>query len=226
MRETFQRMPWNDTVEIARRYSDFPRLNAPAGLLFSLGSYLPVLLFGAMFSPSIAGFYAMADRLSRVPVAIVAESMRNVFFQRAAKIRERGDSLRRAFMLSTGGLVLLGAPPCAVLWFFGQEMITWLLGARWFEAGGYLEVMAPWLLVLWVAAPCHPTIIVLRKQRIWLYLEAVVTVVRLATFAVAHSLNADSMWTLQAFVAVTVIGNLALILIVMALTARPSNAQH
>ena len=56
--------------QIARKYSDFPKLNAPAGLVFSLGSRLPVLMFGIMFSPVSAGYYAMANRLAKKPMSI------------------------------------------------------------------------------------------------------------------------------------------------------------
>jgi O-antigen/teichoic acid export membrane protein len=41
--------------ELAREYSDFPKLNAPAGLIFSTGQNMPVLLFGIIYSPAVAG---------------------------------------------------------------------------------------------------------------------------------------------------------------------------
>jgi len=225
LRAAFRYIGWPRMREIARRYSDFPRLNAPASLLFSLGSYMPVLLFGVMFSPVVAGFYAMADRLSRVPISIVAESMRQVFFQRAARIHQSGRSLKSAFLLSTGGLALFGAVPCAVLWVYGQQLLTWVLGARWFEAGRYLEIIAPWLFILWVAAPCHPVIIVLRRQRFLLSLEAVLTLLRLGSFGLAYAVGAEPKWALQAFVSVTVLGNLVMILAVLALVSHAAPSQ-
>jgi len=216
----FQRIGWSEMREIARRYSDFPKLNAPAGLLFSMGHNLPVFLFGVLFSPVVAGFYAMADRLAEAPVHIIATSIRGVFLQKAASISQRGESLRKAFLLATGGLTLLGAIPFGVLWLFGQPILAWILGDRWFEAGSYIEIMAPWLFMIWVATPCHPVLIVLRQQHFWLSLQIALTLLRLAVFGIAYLIGAGPEWTLQAFVAVNVLGSLVTIAIVLALISR------
>lgn len=223
LRAAFQHIGWPKMWEIARRYSDFPRLNAPAGLLFATGQNLPVFLFGVLFSPAAAGFYAMADRLSQVPVSIIAISMRRVFLQKAATINQRGESLRRAFLLSTGGLALLGAAPFAVIWFFGQPLLGWVLGDRWFEAGNYIEIMAPWLFLVWVSAPCHPVLIVLREQHYWLSLQTALAVLRLSVFGLAYLVGSGPEWTLRAFVAVNVLGNIVTIFIVLALISRRAN---
>ena len=73
----------------------------------------------------------MADRLLQVSIGIVAGSIRPVFLQKAAAIRHGGRSLLRILLLSTGGIALLGAVAIACLWFFGQQVITWLHGECW-----------------------------------------------------------------------------------------------
>ncbi|MGI9234000.1 MAG: oligosaccharide flippase family protein [Woeseiaceae bacterium] len=220
LKAALQRMGWPAMKDTAQRYSDFPKLNAPAGLVFSTGQNLPVLLFGTMFSPSVAGLYAMANRLAQVPVAIVANSMRRVFLQKAATIIHDGRSLNRAFLLATGGLALLGILPILCLWFFGQELSTWLLGSRWTDAGRYLEIMAPWLFMLWIESPCNPVFVVLRKQKFWLSLQTVLTLLRLAAFGLAILMGSSPEWTLQAFVIASVAGNILTILTALALISR------
>ena len=216
----FRRIGWLTIRDTARRYSDFPKLNAPAVLLFSIGQNLPILLFGVMFSPVVAGYYAMADRLSHVPISIVATSTRQVFLQKAASIDQRGGGLGKAFLLSTGGLALIGAIPFTCVWLFGQTLLTWILGERWFEAGLYLEILAPWLFTLLVVAPCHPVLIVLREQRFWLFMQAVLTAVRLGSFGLSYLISAGPTWTLKAFVIVSVFGNLSIVLAVLKMISR------
>lgn len=222
LRATFRRIGWPKLRQIASRYSDFPKLNAPAGLLFSMGGNLPVLLFGVMFSPAIAGFYAMADRLSQVPLSIVANSARQVFLQKSATISQSGRSLQKAFLLATGALALFGIIPFICVWLYGQQIITWLLGERWSEAGLYIEIIAPWLFVLLVAAPCHPVLVVLREQKYWLSLEIAMISLRLGAFGIAYFMVEGPIWTLQAFTLVSVIGNLATILTAFMLISRRS----
>lgn len=218
LRSSVKQAGGNQFRELALRYSDFPRLNAPAGLAFSTGQNLPVLLFGAMFSPGIAGLYAMANRLTQVPVSIVSNSMRRVFLQKAAQITHQGRNLRRAYILSVTGLAVLAALPCAILWMFGQEICGFVLGDRWTDAGRYLEIMAPWLFALWVESPSNPVFVVLRKQKFWLSLQITLTVLRLAAFGVAYLLTFGPEQTLQAFVVASVLGNSATILTSIILT--------
>lgn len=210
-RATFSRIDLSETRRIASHYSDFPRLNAPAGLINALGQNLPVLLFGVMYAPAVAGFYAMANRLSQVPISIVANSVRRVFLQKAAAINNRNASLSKAFFLATGGLAVAGILPFGCLWFFGQPLLEWLLGERWHDAGRYLEIMAPWLLMLWITAPSNPVFVVLRKQHVWLTMQVWLTFLRLAAFGLAYVWSAGPEWALQAFVVATVAGNLVTI---------------
>lgn len=220
LRSMFRRMTWSQIRHIAAKYSDFPRLNAPAALLSAVAQQLPVLLLGVLFSPAIVGFYAMAMRLSHVPVEIVAKSVRRVFLQKAAEINNRGRSMRLAFLLSTGALALVGAIPLVVLWFFGEPLVTWLLGERWAQGGRFLEIVAPWLYMIWITAPSNSVFVVLRKQRAWLTLQATVTALRMATFGLAYALAAGPEWTVGAFVTATVIGNLIIIATAVLFIAR------
>lgn len=201
-------MEWPTAKEIAKRYSDFPIFNAPAGLVFSMGQNLPVLVFGSMFSPAVAGLYAMADRLCQVPVSIVATSVRRVFLQKAAEIENQGRTLRKAFLLSIGALFALGAAPFAILWAFGQPLAAWVLGDDWLAAGRFLEIIAPWLFMVWVSAPCNAIFVVLRKQKFWLSLTIAITIFRLSSFAIAYSVSATPEWTLQAFAIASILGNI------------------
>ncbi|MGH8168640.1 MAG: oligosaccharide flippase family protein, partial [Woeseiaceae bacterium] len=209
----FKPSTMSELRQIARQYSDFPLLNAPAALVFSFGQNLPVLLFGALYAPAVAGFYAMANRLSQAPMIVVASSMRRVFLQKAAAINNRGGSLRKAFLLTTIGLALLGIVPFGTLWLFGQAILELVLGRQWSQAGHYLSIMSPWLLMIWVTSPCNAVFIVLRKQKLWLWIQSGLTLVRIAAIGVAFLIGAEAVWTLKAFVAATVAGNVATLLI-------------
>jgi O-antigen/teichoic acid export membrane protein len=205
---------------IAARYSDFPRLNAPAGLISGFGHHLPVIMFGAMFSPVVAGLYAMADRLAKVPVTVVATSIRRVFLQKTAGIQQDGRSLKKAFLLTVGVLACLGLLPFGLVWQFGQEMAVIILGDNWSGAGAYLEIMSPWLFIVWVAAPCNSVFIVLRQQKVWLSLQVGLVLVQSAAFALAFFTDTSAERTLQAFVAATVFMNLVIIAMSLILIIR------
>ena len=218
-------LPREPLSVIARRYSDFPLYNAPANAVFAIGSHLPVVLFGVMFSPAVAGFFAMAGQLLRAPIEMVAQSVRRVFLQKAATISNQGRSLSKAYLLSTGALFLAGIPALLVLWEYGQPLATWFLGDRWSEAGRYIEIISPWLFTTWVMSPCKSVYVVLRKQRVFLVMQLIHTALRLGAFGAAHLVGAGPEWTLQTFVIVTVLGNIATIFMALFLIARHPGGQ-
>lgn len=225
MKMMFRRYELRTLKSIARQYSDFPKLSAPASLIFALGQNLPVLLFGLMFSPAVAGFYAMAHRLSQTPIRIVTMSTRRVFMQKIASVNNSGKSLRKGLLLTCGTLALLGALPFTLLWFYGQPLVTILLSERWFEAGRYLEIMAPWLFSLLVATPVPAVFVVLRRQNYWLWVQIAITILRLAALGLAVLFSATVEVTLGAFVAATVFSNAATVLLALMIIGRHDEAR-
>ncbi|MGH8249936.1 MAG: oligosaccharide flippase family protein [Steroidobacteraceae bacterium] len=215
LRATFRRIEWPKLREVARRYADFPRLNAPAGLVYTVGQNLPVLMFGLMYSASTAGFFAMANRLARIPVQIVATSVRRVYLQKAANIHNSGRSLRRSFVLATFGLLAIGLVPCFAIWMYGQSLLVWLLGDQWNSAGRFLEIIAPWVLIAWVSSPCNAIFVVLRKQDYWLKLQIILTPVRLSAFVAGYKLALGAEQTLGLFVLLAVLANVVTIMIAL-----------
>jgi lipopolysaccharide exporter len=220
LRSALAHIPASSLRDVGRRYADFPLYNMPAAVVHTLGQNLPIVLFSVMFSPAVAGFFAMARQLLDAPIRMVSDSVRRVFLQKAASIHRQGRSLKKAYLLATGTLALAGLPALLLLSNFGQPLATWFLGDRWFEAGRYMEIIAPWLFMMWMMAPCSAIYIVLRRQRLLLWIQVVLTVLRVSVFGVAYTIDSSPQWTLQMFVTVTVVGNIATILLGMLLILR------
>ena len=220
MRENYS---WETFKRLAREYKDFPIYNAPTGLIFNFSKELPTLMLGYLYSPIIVGFYAMANRLTQMPINLAAVSIRRVFLQRLKEIRDRGGRLGNAYLKSTAALALIGIVPFGLLWFFGEKLLSILLGQRWEMAGQYVKILAPWLYLVWVTIPVNPIIVVLRKQRLWFRMHIGVMVTRLVVFVLAYLLAATPVWALSAFVVVSTIGQIAILIIVYCM-ARDSDA--
>lgn len=192
---------------VARRYIDFPIYKMPADFVYSIGSNLPTLLLGAMFSPAVAGLFAMAKGLLQSPVRLVSSSVSRVFLQKAASIHRDGRSLWNAYWLSTITLALTGIPVFFVVFFFGQGLTTWFLGDNWLEAGEYVETIVPWLLMVWVTVPSKAVYVVIRRQGILLMFEILLTLLRVCAFWVGYLISAGPLGTLDMFVKVTILVN-------------------
>jgi len=164
--------------KVAFEYRDFPIFNLPAAFLRVLGVNLPILLLAPMFGPTAVGLYAMADRLIRVPVTMIADSVRRIYLQRASVILHKGGRLQPLYRRVTVYLVLMGLPPALLLLLVGEPLARILLGERWAQAGTFVEILAPLLLVMLTVQPAAALLALLRKQRLWLKLQLVSSLLR------------------------------------------------
>src|SRR5262249_17083564 len=122
-------------VELAKRHRDFPRFNAPVGIIMQATRQLPIFVLAAYFGPAAAGFFGMADRLLRPPMNVTTNTVRQVFLQKIADTANAGRSIRPALTKTVIGLALIAVVPTAAIWMFGEEVIVWALGANWEGAG-------------------------------------------------------------------------------------------
>lgn len=105
------------------------------------------------------------------------------------------------------GCAAVAVIPFSILFFCGEDILAWILGEKWREAGLYCEIMVPWLFMMWATMPCAVLVEVLRKQGIWLYVQITHVTLRAGAFGLAYWHNWDAVVTLNAFVLVCVLGN-------------------
>jgi len=193
--------------QLVREYREFPLFAAPAALVKQLGENMPVLLLSLMFVPAVVGFYAVANRLIRLPVGVLRESVRKVYLQRCAQRVTDGAPLRPDLLKTTLGMLGVGALPALFLMVAAPWLFTLLLGERWEAAGQYTSILAPWLLTVFAAAPASTIYVVLRRQGLWLRMQIGRTVLMAAGLYVPYLLGAGEVDCLAAFAAVGTLAN-------------------
>ena len=186
----------------------------PSRFLRSLSKSLLVLMLGYMFSPAIAGFYAMADRLVRMPTEAAAAAVRRVYIQKASEYENKNISLEKIFIKITLALFLIGMLPFGILWTNGEEIVGFVLGDRWRQAGHFSEILAPWFYSIWLVIPSSALFVIYRKQKLWLAIQVFLSILLLGVFFMAYFLKLSPDKTLASFVTINVIVNMGIIYIV------------
>jgi O-antigen/teichoic acid export membrane protein len=100
-------------------------------------------------------------------------------------------------------LLATGLPTFAILFIFGGEVLTWLLGSRWFEAGEMLEIMSVYFFFQWIASAFSSVPEALRRNRLQMVLNWLNLAARALTFASCFALDFDVYESLWAFSAVS-----------------------
>ena len=89
-----------------------------------------------------------------------------------------------------------------------------LLGETWRGAGRYVEILSPFLYILWVTIAVPPTMIVFRRQGLWAVFQVGMLVARGGVFIVAYILLWEPQKALTVFAWVNVM--IGLLMLMMA----------
>lgn len=190
-----------EMLRLAKVHRDFALYNMPRALLNSTTISVPSILLTAFFGPHVAGLYWFAYRLLEMPMTLLGDATRRVFYQRAVELAHQGKELSAVFLRTSGGLALIAAPPAVLLALAGPWMFGLVFGQAWQESGVYMQWLVIWWFMRFVNLPSIMLVPVLGLQRAFLMLEAAAIVPRFLVIPFA-ALYADAHAAIAGYAAV------------------------
>ncbi len=203
---TFQSM-WR----IAHRYRGFLLYGSWAALLTAASFHLPFVILTAFFGTAAMGQFSLSYRITTIPVTLVAQSIGQVFFSKAAATRTLTE-LGRLTEQTASMLLALGLPIFGSLFVVAPEAFPLIFGTEWKEAGIYAQLLAPYLLLSIVAHPLSHVLTVREWQKTLLAFTVLELALRIgAIYMGVHS--REMYWAVYLFVvSSTVVALLSLVL--------------
>jgi len=132
---------WAVLREAVGKYRNFPIYKAPHSFVSNASSQLVIVILRMFADLNLVGLYSMAARAVYLPVSLIASSMNDVFYEKAATELKRGGLERFVTRLLRIQLVL--AAPFLVLVAYDAKLIFgFLLGAKWVPAGTFAAILA------------------------------------------------------------------------------------
>ncbi|WP_281176649.1 lipopolysaccharide biosynthesis protein [Shouchella shacheensis] len=162
-------------------HKGFPLYNCSQSLINAFSQNAAPFLLAAFFGPSIVGFYSMALRVIKMPMNLVSESFKQVYYQRASEIYNSGCSLNKHLIKATTYLFLIGIIPAILIFLFSPILFSIFLGESWYEAGQYSSWLIIWLFAGLINRPSVATIQILGMQKKLLVYEILLFIVRVIT---------------------------------------------
>ncbi len=153
---------WKRIVAVARQYRHFPLLSTWSGVLNALSVQLPYLILEFFFTTQIVGFYSISQRLIYTPLQLVSSSISPVFFQRLSS--SSPEEQKKLFLKTFFFLLKVSIVPFVLLFLFGPNLMVFILGGAWKEAGIYIQILCPWLLMVLLMLPFTHTMNIYEKH--------------------------------------------------------------
>lgn len=154
-------------------------------MLAAVYSRLPALLIGVAFGPVQAGYYAMAERLVAAPAVLAANSIGDVYRQRASAAYRAGQPFDQLMRRVLALIMPLGAIAftVAILASLKPGLVGAILGQQWEGAGMTFAILLVGAFFAFISTPVDKAAIIVGADRyilLWHVLRLVAEVVATA----------------------------------------------
>jgi O-antigen/teichoic acid export membrane protein len=142
---TYYYYPYRPRLEIdwvrAREMFLFGRWITLKQVALFVASKLDNLAVGHLLGPVALAEYQMAFRIGEVPVSEFAISASAVSFPLSARFKGNSKKGAHLFYVTIGMGALIGFSYCGVMFEWGPELVSRLLGPKWLNVIGPLEIL-------------------------------------------------------------------------------------
>jgi len=197
---------------VSKRHDHFPKYQTMTVFMNSISQNIPVLLLGSLYSPEIAGFYALTVRILQAPIGLIGSSTRTVYYQKASKMYANNENFFNLYLKTTLGLLKLFIVPLIIVFFFGESIFSFAFGEKWIEAGKYSEILILWFLFLFINSPSIMTFSILKLQKIQMIVEVISVFFRFFSIYLGFYFFNSEMISIQLFTFTSILVNIFVIL--------------
>ncbi len=202
---------WRNLKVVLFEYKLFPLFTSSTTFINAISQNMPALLLALFFSPAVAGFYAVAARVMMVPIGLIGNSVRQVYYQRASELFNQGKSIYPLYKKMTMNLALIGILPACIVLILGENIFRFVLGSSWGEAGVYASIITLWQYFMFINRPSAASLLILKLNHIQLIMDSITLILRLLALLAGALIFKDIYITLGLFTIVGIIFNLFLI---------------
>ncbi|NMM48805.1 oligosaccharide flippase family protein [Marinigracilibium pacificum] len=159
--------------EVAVEYKRYPLFALPANWLQALILQIPVYFLSHYFDLESVGYYSMANGLLIIPLNVLGNSVASVFMKRAVDLQYVKERLARETENLYFKLLYVVIVPFAVLFIYGENIFTILLGDQWGTSGELASIMTVYFVFQTCAIPISLIYMVKQKEKQFLYFQIV-----------------------------------------------------
>lgn len=183
--DLFQKVSYQNIKQLAIRYKKFPEYNAVANLAGTGAVQVTPFMLAIFFSPIIVGYYAVVHMIMILPSKLMGNSLSSVFFQKACAEKNLTGSIADVVKAVHTRLISIGMFSSLIIMIIGPELFAFCLGAKWFDAGVYAQILAPWFFVAFISTPLMSIFNVLEMQGANFWFNILLLITRVIVLIIA-----------------------------------------
>jgi O-antigen/teichoic acid export membrane protein len=146
-------LDFSSLIVLAKRYKNYPLLNAPSSFLDGLLLSLPVFFLIKHFPEAIVGYYALLTRVAVAPLSFIGGAISQVHIKKIAEVIHEGASGIPYLHKITLLLLAIALIPVIFFTAIGPEFFEHVFGKDWRIAGELIVLLMPSIALRFVVSP-------------------------------------------------------------------------
>ncbi len=199
------------TLSVAKEYISFPRYMILSDLSLTASQQFIPIIFSILYNTTIVGFFAMANRMLRLPNIVITSSIANVFRNEAIdELREKGDC-KNIYIFTLKRLIIMSLPIYMLVFIFSPFLFEWFFGKEWLQAGYFARILSVLMMIEFVATPLNSVFYIVEKQKLLMRIQILLAVGGIFMIYVGYSVFKDPYYSLIFFCINSLIFNIILL---------------
>jgi lipopolysaccharide exporter len=183
-----------------KKYKNFPIYKAPYSFVVNASSRLVLVILRVFETLGTVGLYSMASRAILLPSSLIASSLNQVFYEKAASEFRSGFGRLEQFVTRVLRVqIVLGTPFLILFAFDARLLFRFFLGEKWAAVGVYAAILAFAGYSYFVASWLDRLFDISGRQRLSLVLEVVGKTATLGGLALTLWLTRNAVLAVGAF---------------------------
>lgn len=172
-RKIFKSISFRDIFVQAKNHINFPKFTITSNLIQITTLNMPLLLFPIAFGATVSGFYVLTQRVTKIPLNLIAKSVGNVYRQKASQVFVDEGSCKEIFLSTFKQLFVISIIPFGLLYLLAPYFFAILFGEQWRISGEYTQILVISYWLQFIVNPLSHTLLIAGKQKIHLIIQVI-----------------------------------------------------
>ncbi|MBX2827777.1 MAG: oligosaccharide flippase family protein [Flavobacteriaceae bacterium] len=187
-----KRLNKSEVKAMAKRYKDFPIYDAPASFCNIASNQITHIFFNSFFSAVISGHYYLVQKIFNAPINLLAGAVQDVFKMEIVTVHNDKGDTRGLFLRTLKKLFLLAVIPTLLIYFFAEDVFTFVFGKEWSVAGKYVKILTPVFFIRFLSFPLSYMLYVAEKQKYNALGQFLLVTAIVITFLIGRNYEAET----------------------------------
>ncbi len=179
-----------DLIQALKEYKNYPKFILPNQLLRQLSGQIPIYFLAIVFNNQQLGYYGMALTLFSLPMQMLTNAVSPIFLQKANELYSENtwalQKFTKKLLRTIQGLIVA---PFIIGIVFSNELIHFLLGAKWEQTSSLVSIMAFPVFMSLAVNPFTSIFQIFKKERLILMIDLFANVLIIISLVIAQLID-------------------------------------